>query len=208
MHIFRWHPELKLSRNGPLVGRPSSLLHQSDLDSACGQHCVLMALRVLGVLKRINWRNLSQTRIKSLSTMWELAFKNYFFGTTANDLKNMFAHYDTIIETRIHRKNQVARALEILAKSGVAIINIQNSKLNHWVLAAGIGGLELNGEMAPSIFLILDPGHSQVALTVWNAILSVNSDGNNRHVYETADGRIHVHIRTIVTIRRRNDVDH
>lgn len=204
MHIFRWHPELKPSRHGPLVGRTPSLLRQSDLDGACGHHCVLMALMILDVLKRADLSNLPRARSKSLSHMWRMTSMNYFAGTTASDLQYMLAHYETVIETRIRRRNQIGRVLEILTDSGVAIVGIRNSQLNHWVLAAGVGGLESGGEIEPSRLLILDPGHPQVALTAWNAMLSVKPDRHNRHVYETADNRMQVVIENIITIRRRN----
>ena len=208
MHTFRWHPELKPSRYGPLVGRTPSLLRQSDLDGACGHHCVLMALMVLRVLKRTDLSNLPRARSKSLSHMWRMTSMNYFAGTTASDLQYMLAHYETIIETRTRRSNQIARVLDVLADSGVAIVGIRNSRLNHWVLAAGVGGLEIDGEMKPSHLLIIDPGNAHVPLSVWNAMLAVTPDSHNRHVYETADNRMHVHVENIVTIRRRSDIGH
>jgi len=204
MQIFRWHPSLKPGMLGPLVGRTPLHLHQSDLDGACGHHCTLMALMILGVLKRTDLGGLPRARSKSLSNMWRMTATNYFVGATASDLQYMLAHYETVIETRIRRRNQVARILEILGESGVAIVGIQNAYLNHWVLAAGIGGFESAGDFCPSCLLILDPGHGPLALAAWNATLGVKPDRHDRHLYQTTERRMRVRIESIVTIRRRD----
>ena len=204
MQSFRWHPSLTPGMLGPVVGRVPLHIQQSDLDGACGHHCALMALMALGVLKRAELGSLPRARSKSLSHMWRMTASNYFVGTTASDLQYMLAHYETVIETRIRRKNQIERVLDVVMNSGVAIVGIRNTSMDHWVLAAGVGGVESAGEIEPRSLLILDPGHGALALAAWNAILSVKPDRHDRHVYETTQRRMKVHIDGIVTIRRRD----
>jgi hypothetical protein len=204
MQCFRWHPALKLGILGPMVGRVPLHIQQSAIDGACGHHCTLMALMALGVLKRADLGSLPRARSKSLSHMWRMTATNYFVGTTASDLQYMLAHYETIIETRIRRKNQIAQVLDVLMNSGVAIVGIRNASMDHWVLAAGVGGVEAAGDIDPRSLLILDPGHGALSLAAWNAVLSVKPDRQDRHIYETTQRRMKVHIDNIVTIRRRD----
>ncbi len=51
-HLFRWHSKLSANMTGPLVGKDPLHLQQSDLDGACGHHCALMALMLLGLVTR------------------------------------------------------------------------------------------------------------------------------------------------------------
>lgn len=204
MQSFRWHPSIKPGMLGPLIGSTPLHLHQSDLDGACGHHCLFMALMILGVLKRTDLGGLPRPKSKSLSQLWRITPTNYFSGATATDLQYMLAHYETVIETRIRRKNQIARVLDVLMNSGVAIVGIRNASMDHWALAVGVGGLESAGEIEPRSLLILDPGYGALALAAWNAVLSVKPDQHDRHIYETPQRRMKVHIDGIVTIRRRD----
>ena len=53
MHTtFRVHPALAVCRQGPCGQRQLVHLRQSDLDGACGPHCLLMALQILGLASR------------------------------------------------------------------------------------------------------------------------------------------------------------
>ncbi len=199
MHTYRCHPSLRSSRLGPVIGAHSVHLHQSDIDGACGAHCVLMALMILGVLKRSATRDLAHARGQARS-LWRIAERRYFIGTGTRDLKSMAAPFRQDVTVKSFRKNMVTKALAVLDESGVAIIGISNESFSHWVLAIGTGGSETGSKNQPVRFLILDPGHPTIPLASWNATLSIKSDMLDRHVYETADGRTLVEVCGLVTL--------
>lgn len=201
MQTYRCHPALKSSRLGPVIGNIPLHLQQGELDGACGPHCMLMALMILGVLKRTELGSLPKARSRSLSRLWWMAERNYFAGTTAAELQCMLTPYEKSIETRVLRKNQVARTVQVIDSSGVAIINIHNANLNHWVLAVGTGGHSATEDSAPRELLILDPGYNSIPLTVWNATLSTKCDCQGRYSYETSEGRQRVYIDNVLAIK-------
>lgn len=201
MQTYRCHPALKSSRLGPVIGNIPLHLQQGELDGACGPHCMLMALMILGVLKRTELGSLPKARSRSLSRLWWMAERNYFEGTTAAELRCMLAPYEKSIETRVLRKNQIARTIQVIDASGVAIVNIHNADFNHWVLAVGTGGHSAADDSTPRELLILDPGCSPIPLAIWNATLSTKCDGQGRYSYDTPDGRQRVYIDNVLTVR-------
>lgn len=49
---FVMHSQLSVGRQGALAHGDKVLLRQGESDMACGHHCVLMALMLLGVVPR------------------------------------------------------------------------------------------------------------------------------------------------------------
>lgn len=204
MHSYRCHPALNSGRLGPLKGGTQLHLHQSDIDGACGPHCVLMGLQVLGIIERKELFRLPRARSKSLSNLWRRTEQSYFAGTTSRDLKAMLDLFSKTIETKVCRKKLVMRALGVLHHVGVAIINIENATMNHWVLAIGALGNEGKAGFHASRLLILDPSQSPIALAAWNATLSVRADRQGRHGYDTLGGRELVRVSAVVTLRKHD----
>ena len=201
MHFYRCHPSLQATRRGPVVGSNSVHLHQSDLDGACGAHCVSQALLVLGVLKRQELNDISDAR-GAAKSMWRVAKRKYFVGAGMGELQSMLLPFDEEIEARAYRKHGIVRTLDVLAESGVAILAISSQRFNHWVLAIGVSGFKPDSDSLPSKLLILDPGHNPVPLAPWNATLKVQGGSLNRRAYETPTGKVFVDVGSVLTIKR------
>ena len=201
MHFYRCHPSLKATRRGPVVGLNAVHLHQSDIDGACGAHCIMSALLILGVLKREQLREIMNAS-EPAKSMWRVVREKYFVGAGVGELRSMLVPYATEIEARAYRKHVIARTLNVLADSGVAILSISNKRFNHWVLAIGVSGFMQDSDSLPSKLLILDPGHSPVPLAAWNATLSVKGASLDKRAYEMATGMVLVDIGSVLTLKR------
>ncbi len=201
MHFYRCHPSLKATRRGPVVGQNPVHLHQSDIDGACGAHCVISAMLILGVLKREQLRE-TMNASEPAKSMWRVARRKYFVGASVGELRSMLAPYATQIEAQAYSKDVIARTLNVLADSGVAIISINNQRFNHWVLAIGVSGFMSDSNSLPSKLLILDPGHNPVPLAAWNATLSVKGGSLDRRAYEMVTGKVFVDLDSVLTIKR------
>ena len=203
MHFYRCHPSLKANRRGPVVGLNAVHLHQSDIDGACGAHCVMSALLILGVLKREELSDLSDARGRAKS-MWRVAKRKYFVGAGMGELRSMLLPFDEEIEARAYRKHGIVRTIDVLAESGVAILAISSQRFNHWVLAIGVSGFKPDSDSLPNKLLILDPGHNPVPLAPWNATLTVQGGSLDRRAYETPTGKVFVNLGDVLAIWRLN----
>ncbi len=204
LHTYRLHPAIRSSIHGPVVGAVPVHLQQSDIDGACGPHCAFMALLVFGEIERHDLRLLPTSRRKRQKALWHTAERHYFRGIHAKHLRKAFTPYKAI-RVSVEDEDGLKHALQALAQEGLAIVNIANPELNHWVLAVGAGGMEEAGRFKPLWLLVLDPGHGAVPLTAWNALLSTRRSRSQRHAYDTPDGRDHVAIKTVLAVRR---IDH
>lgn len=204
MHILRIHPALKSSRRGPVVGSTPLHLRQSDLDGACGPHCMLMALMILGILKRGDLEILPKAKSRSMSQLWWATERNFFSGTTTSELHCMIEPYEKQVETRVFRRNQFERMTETIERNGIAVVCIYNDLMSHWVLAVGVGGSDYVEEDATTDnILILDPGHGSIPLAAWNATLNVRSDAQGRHIYDTRNSRSKVYVGQAIALSRK-----
>ncbi len=203
MNTYHWHPAIKVNRDGPYAHRYPLHLRQGDLDGACGQHCVLMALTLLGIVTRPQLDNLTQPRSKKLSSFWDKAEPNYFVGTGAEDLKATLHPYAKQVEYKLYRKHCIEHVINSLNGSGIAIVDIESSVLSHWVLAIGIGGLTTKNEIKPRSLLMLDPGYDPIPLTPCNAMLMTRPNVNDQYSFRTAACVQAVSIQQVLTIKRR-----
>ena len=201
MHFYRCHPSLQATRRGPVVGLNSVHLHQSDIDGACGAHCAMTALLILGVLSRQELSEITDARGPAKS-MWRVAKRKYFVGAGIGELQSMLLPFDEEIEARAYRKHGIFRTLDVLAESGVAILSISNNRFSHWVLAIGVSGFKPGSDSLPCKLLILDPGHNPVPLAPWNATLKVQGGSLNRRAYETPTGKVFGDVGSVLTIKR------
>lgn len=204
MQLFRLHPAIKPSKYGPVVGGRPVHLQQSDLDGACGPHCAIVALMILGLVHRDDLDTLPRSRKKRLTALWRRSERNYFRGTYPEQLRSVLAPYGKELDCSIERDECVARVINVLHATGLGIMNISNDDFNHWVLVVGSGGTEVRSRYRPASLLILDPSHATLPMSAWNAMLSVRSGRLERHTYNTADGRVRVNIDSFVSLRRIN----
>ena len=185
-HVYRWHPQLSATIDGPMVGKHLLHLQQSDIDGACGLHCALMALMLFGLVERDDLDELSKAKKKPLASFWKQSVPYYFRGTRPNQLKSIMKPYNDYLTCMVVAKKPAHEVSTTLHADGLCIVGIRNREFDHWVLAVGIGGKE--GSKNADKFLILDPGLPAMPMLPWNATLTVNASRRGLHLYECAEG--------------------
>lgn len=198
---FQCHPKINISAKGPVVDNKPLHLRQSDLDSACGVHCVLMSLLLLGLAKHKHTDDLPESTDKRLATVWLRAVEYHFSGTHPKELRQLYEPYKQTLLLRFAKKAFLQKAVDCLHRGGVCIVGISNDDLAHWVLIVGVS---YNHEGKADGFLILDPSEAAIPLTAWNARLSFPKGEQESYLYEVALGRAKVAIDTMLTITLRN----
>ncbi len=185
-HVFRVHPRIRATVDGPAVKHASLHLQQSDLDGACGTHCALMALMVLGIVERGQIEELPKPKQKPLAKFWRRSSRYYFAGSSSSELKAMMQTYQKKVSCSVAIKRAIRETLRTLKMNGVSIIGIHNRLFKHWVLAIGVAGSDTAGSEYQ--LLVLDPSLPVIPLMAWNATLSVKPRRSGAHFYETALG--------------------
>lgn len=198
--LYRWHPRIEASLDGPVVDDALLHLQQSDLDGACGLHCVLMALMLFGVVDRDDLDDVTRLQRKRLRKLWRRSQGSYFAGSRARQLQQLLSPYARKIDSAIHKRGCMKKALPVLAKGGLCIVGISNKRLNHWVLAVGTGGRQKRSDYRPDQLLILDPSYPTLPMLPCNGLLSVRRKRRGRHVYTTAAGHEKVRIDVVLTL--------
>lgn len=200
--VYRWHPRIGASLDGPVVDGHLLHLQQSDLDGACGLHCLLMALMLFGVVRRADLDDVTRLQKGRLRKLWRRSQDSYFAGSRARQLQKLLAPYRRKIHCRIRKRRCAKRALAALAEGGACIFGISNKRLSHWVLAVGTGGEEKSRGYRPDQLLILDPSYPPLPLLPWNGLLAVKGKRRGRHVYTTPIGREKVRIDAVLILER------
>jgi hypothetical protein len=164
-----------------------------------------MALMAFGMVQRDELDCLPRSRKKRLTALWNRTEHHYFRGIYPTQLQSVLEPYRKDLSSCVERRECVTRTLAVLQDSGLGIVNIRNTEINHWVLAVGSGGTEKQSRYRPVSLLILDPSHGAIPLAPWNGLLSTSTDRQQRHAYDTPDGRLRVSIECVVSLRR---IDH
>ena len=186
---FRCHQNLNADREGPLVKKQLLHLRQGMLDMACGPHCVLMALMLMGEIQRDDLDELEalEAPLKpALTKMWKRTIDLYFTGSTSKQIQSLFTLYNANIKSRLLRKEgRNGRAIDCLERGGLCILGFHNNDFSHWVLVVGFS---THGKVEKSDkFLLLDSDAPTMPLTPWNATLTVLPNRKGMYRYETAE---------------------
>lgn len=199
--VFRWHHQLSVGMRGPMVGDELLHLQQSDLDGACGHHCALMALMLLGHVSRDEVDGTKRKK-KALAMLWKKASPSYFSGCLPEKLASFFKPYQDQLLCNVVSKptNQVLR--ETLHADGLCIIGIQSPAVDHWTLAVGIGGHE--DQPDDGKLLLLDPGLPVIPMCPWNATLALKPTKGGWRLYETAKGCEKVRLTEAISLSNAN----
>ncbi|WP_312589268.1 hypothetical protein [Comamonas terrigena] len=159
------HSQLSVGRQGALAHGDKVLLRQGESDMACGYHCVLMALMLLGVVSRdALYEDEPDERLVEVCAIGQ---SRYFTGCSATQLKEQFAPFAEQVHCRLLRRDVEARTLAALESDHVCLVRFTSPSYSHWVLAVGV----MYADGKPHSLLVLDPLMDSVPLTPWNALL-------------------------------------
>lgn len=162
---FVMHSQLSVGRQGALAHGDKVLLRQGESDMACGHHCVLMALMLLGVVSRdALYEEEPDERLVEVCAIGQ---SRYFTGNSAAQIKEQFAPFSEQVHCRLLRRNVEARTVAALESDHVCLVRFTSPSYSHWVLAVGV----MYADGKPHSLLVLDPLMDGVPLTPWNALL-------------------------------------
>ena len=162
---FVIHSQLRVGRQGALAHGDKVLLRQGENDMACGHHCVLMALMLLGLISRdALYEDEPDERLVEVCAIGQ---SRYFTGCSATQLKEQFSPFAEQVYCRPLRRDLEARTIASLESDHVCLVRFTSPSYSHWVLAVGVMYLEDK----PHSLLVLDPLMDSVPLTPWNALL-------------------------------------
>jgi hypothetical protein len=196
--IYRCHSRLSADLQGPVVNQKPLHLRQSSIDGACGPHCALMALQLLGAVERDEFDNIPRAASKRLTKLWERAAGIYFAGSRPKQLQALLEPFTDTVRSRFIRKLSLEHAAQWLHNDGVCIVGISNSDFSHWVVAVGVSAPD--EYQAPDALLILDPDAPPVPMAPWNAVLHVSLNRNKRHRYLSVEGTCKVGIDSVLAL--------
>lgn len=180
------------------MGQRALHIRQGELDGACGQSAVQMALMLLGIIDRDELDDPQGSGNKPLAKMWKRAITYYFTGTSPKELQSLLNPYQGVVSSRFVRKNQLDNTLACLAEDGVCIVGISNKYFSHWVLAVGVS--YPHEDLEPDALLLLDSDAPASPLSPWNAMLSIKGRKGLKHHYASAEGDTKVVIDNVLTI--------
>jgi hypothetical protein len=194
--VQRFHPNLRIGLVPSILqGKRLVPIHcqQSTLDSACGVHCAVMALALLGAIKDVTV--LSERRKGIAARLWKAAKNSYFSGIDVAELALML-HNVGIDSPVSYRAGNHARCLAFAVAESMggklAIVSWQSwrGRFHHWILIVGVEGLQNGFNFTPTALLALDPGASEPRLCGYNGRLEFaetiqNKTTHNRnHIFD------------------------
>lgn len=203
MHTtFRIHPALAANHQGPCGQHQLVHLRQSDLDGACGQHCLLMALQILGLASREAVLNIDHTRSRALKQLWQASREHYFRGTHVEHITDQLNGFRRQLAVEEHFGYDGAqRACLTLDDGGLALLGVRyRYGGGHWLLAIGTEGRADLRRYRPSRFLLIDPSYDPLPLTPWNGVLNIGSGRARSQRLSSPDGDSLVYLESVLTL--------
>ena len=180
-------------------------LSQSTLDSACGPHCVAMALMILTGIRRRDIELMSTSKNPALRALWQRVQQHWFEGTTRHEV----ADHVRALEPALASSSVTGSATKLAAASlaavrerRVPIVRVYSRSFDHWSICVGV---ECENTEVRAL-LLLDPAAPAPWMTLFNARLDLVRTGGRRqypHVLRDASGeRWNVVIEELVIVRR------
>jgi hypothetical protein len=196
--IQRLHPNLR-------IGDVPSVMHgkrhmrifvQQDFwSSACGAHCVAIAMAMLGEIKNVE--TVSERKYGAAGRLWKAAQAMYFDGATPQQLLEMIQTMRTgrriALCTGLHAEC-LDFTLDQLSKGNVVIASwhSRRGKQHHWIVIVGIEGFQTGHSFTPTTLLGIDPSLDEPYLSAANCRIEFTDHPvvrSNRYVrYRCSDG--------------------
>lgn len=179
----RLFPSLRVGRTATVTrGRRHGIrLHcrQGAWDGACGLHCAAMALTLLG---RLSGCDRLPARGRGLAAaLWRSGIDTYFEGADAGELADLLCGIDAglFVRHRTGSHRQLLRLAQAQLEAGrLAIIawRSRNRRIDHWVLAVGLEGVQAGAAFRHTALLCLDPSSPQPSLCGYNSRLELTGN--------------------------------
>lgn len=173
--VQRLHPNIRIGLV-PSVMQNEKLMPifvpQDFWSSACGAHCVAIAMALLGEIKNVE--RLSERRNGAAGRLWKAAQAMYFDGATPLELAKMIQAMKTGHRVAIctgRHAECLDFILHQLAKGSVAIASwhSRRGKQHHWIIIVGLEGFQTGHSFTPTTLLALDPALAEPVLAAYNS---------------------------------------
>lgn len=181
--VQRYHGSLRLGEVLTVEGRrkdPVELhLRQSELDAACGIHCVAMCLIALGLVKRSAILAMGQRSHGLAAHMYRLFEGSWRNGIYPEQVVDALQALGLPITVRaVHGfDNGVDRfAADRLERAELTLLAYESvrDRHRHYLLAVGCGGLKRGQTLTIDSLLVLDPSADAIPMSCCNAALVLN----------------------------------
>jgi hypothetical protein len=160
------------------------LFTQSDIDSACGLHCLAMALSILDLAKGCALQFMSRRKYGVPAEVWSVFEKTYFVGVEPHDYVTSIKQLNLPLSVTARYKGD--RDLDTFAITNlmrgelVALCfkSIAHSRTRHWALGVGTAGAQHGQTAVSDTLLLLDPScRTEPSFGVSNARLRLPTHG-------------------------------
>jgi hypothetical protein len=160
------------------------LFTQSDIDSACGLHCLAMALSILDLAKGCALQFMSRRKYGVPAEVWSVFEKTYFVGVEPHDYVTLIKQL--ILPLSVTARYKGDRDLDTFAITNlmrgelVALCfkSIAHSRTRHWALGVGAAGAQHGQTAVSDTLLLLDPScRTEPSFGVSNARLRLPTHG-------------------------------
>jgi hypothetical protein len=163
-------------------------LAQSELDSSCGLHCLLMALMILLGLSRHEVLKLTTAKRGPLAALWKAAHEEYFEGTDVHDLMRYVQSLGVglVAQRHLGPPATIARSVtSAVLDNQVPILRIIGSQYDHWVLVTGVERSVPARTATPAdTLLVLDPGERAPRLCAYTGRIDLAARVHRRNAIQ------------------------
>jgi hypothetical protein len=188
--VIKTAGSLQSSKHGPLANvgfdRPQRVhMRQSDLDSACGQHALLMATIGMGLWTRRDLLTKRRNAATAIGKVWSVLEQWHFVGTRVEQLAESLDAVKAEVAHRVEEGSSY-RVAHFVARHALrgrfTVLRIQGAgeSLDHCVLVVGVECRHSGGRHAPVALLALDSTHERPQISVYNVRIGIAAGPRRR----------------------------
>lgn len=151
-------------------------LRQSSMDSACGHHCLAMALIAMGLVKRSAVIDQARRRYGVAADLYAVLADFWMEGVYALEMVSAIDQLNLPLDVKWADgfDNGVdALAVDALTRGSIVLLAYQSerNRHRHWLTAVGCGGLMDQKTFAVDTLLVLDPSMEPLPFAIGNGQL-------------------------------------
>ena len=190
---YRWmhcHPSLLLGHTLTVQAKREDPMRvffkQSDIDGACGLHCLAMVCVILNLAKSHALTQMASRRYGVPSEVFrEFGDDIYFTGVEPNDFVARVSRLNLPLRLSARYKNDPrldSFAIENLRLGELVMLafkSVKNLRTRHWALAVASSGIYAGRQTVTDTLYLLDPSADEPRFTLFNARLKIHQSRRN-----------------------------
>jgi hypothetical protein len=183
----RHHPALQTGQHLTLKNQSQNstcTFTQSDFDSACGLHCLAMALAILNLAKGCALQYMSTRQQGLPAQVWTLFKDTYFIGIEPRGYVALIKQLTVPLSVAARYKGDRdldSFAIKHLMRGDLVALcfkSIAHSRTRHWALGVAVSGEQHGRAAVADTLLLLDPScRTEPSFSVSNARLRLPTHG-------------------------------